>query len=94
MDKRYVVRSWRWEKHPDPTMKGQLTTFTVEDITITKNFDDLEARIAVAVFKISTHHDEKFQFDCAEKLCEYLNTKNEVIQKAISDNALIQKIML
>lgn len=96
MTKRYELTSWSYtDGHPDPKMREQTSKIGIIDTTVKQGSElSSDKMISVAVFPVNGHTDEEFQMDAAKKLCDYLNTKDELIKKTLSDNALLQKLML
>lgn len=78
--------------------KGQTARIIVADWEQKNKFEwdenDPRYRPPLCIFTVSVLHDEESQRNVANKLVDYLNAVLDAQDKAVVDDALLQKIML
>lgn len=75
---------------------GKVAKYVVTDAT-KEEMNDNKAKLYrehLAVFPVSQHNDDETQEANANKLADYLNAVRDAQEKAVVDDALLQKIML
>ena len=96
MARKFTVYTYTYTAGVEKEMIGAPSRYEVGDWVSADETKEstLNYRPAVATFKVSVLHDEESQQELAHKLCDYLNAVRSAQEKAVLDDALLQRIMM
>lgn len=86
---KYGVNVWTLSEGPD---RGMVSCYTITSSATSNPPKRLDDDRFVAKFPVSSAHDEEFQRQNAKALCDYLNHRDAIIQKALSDGAFMEML--
>jgi hypothetical protein len=96
MPRRYKVYNRSWTQHTDRRLLGKIAEHIVADWNDKTEGDRTASnyRQEIAVFPVSDRYDSESQLALAIKLTNHLNDVLAAQEKAVNDDALLQRIAL